>query len=99
MLEKSVEEREKNLQSREGEGHINVGTNSQDYEVQGSNLDQSTQASIVEIESFSVNQLYQEKYSKYLHYHWIQGPPISRITRSLSRFDYNRFFGIAINQS
>jgi hypothetical protein len=58
MLEKSVEERGKNIQSREGEGHVNVGTNSQDYEVQGSNLDQSTQASVVEIESFSVDQLY-----------------------------------------
>ncbi len=41
MLEKSEKEK-KNLQSREGEGHVNVGTNSQDYEIQGNNLDQST---------------------------------------------------------
>jgi hypothetical protein len=98
MLENSVKEK-KNLQSREGERHVNVGTNSQDYEIQGSNLDQSTQTSIVEIASFSVDQLYQEKYSKYLRYHWIQGLEISRITRSLSRYDSRRFFGILINQS
>jgi hypothetical protein len=39
-LEENINKNKTNLQSRKGTGHVNIGASSQDWKVQGSNLDQ-----------------------------------------------------------
>jgi hypothetical protein len=47
-----------NVQLGEKEGHVNVGANSQDCEVQGN---KPTQALVAKIKNYNINQLYQRE--------------------------------------
>ncbi len=49
--------------------------------------------------NFLLNQLYQEKYNKYLCYFWFQGLVVPKVAKSLSKFGFNIFLCITTNQN